>query len=262
MADSSRPAQKNRFKPTQRASNNYRFRVIRLVPRHRGGEVQTVGGHVLHQLRHGPAARRPFVEVIADQRVLQQLDGSVQRVKVLLALHVLVRGRVLNDSLERGLHPVRGRQQVPVGLGVHPAHARLKHRGRRDFFQVCAVLLEGVLLEDERPIELAAVRKNTIVGNSSAGIFFRNEAEAMGAHRNVFEDNQILDNGAAETGAAAYASIVVRGHHNDLVFRRNTIGQSGSASGPGFLVSKATQGLKSEENKFTNVKTEMVIADK
>lgn len=104
-------------------------------------------------------------------------------------------------------------------------------------------------------------RNNTIVGNSDAGIFFRNESEAMGAHRNVFEGNQILDNGAAAKGDAAYASIVIRGYHHDLIFRNNTIGQSGSTSGPGFVVSKLVQGLKSEDNKFTNVKKEMVTRE-
>ena len=84
----------------------------------------------------------------------------------------------------------------------------------------------------------------------------------MGAHRNVFEDNQILDNGAAAKGDWAYASVVIRGQHNDLVFRRNTLGQSGSASGPGFVVGKAAQGLKLEDNKFTHVKAETIMTEK
>jgi polygalacturonase len=107
-------------------------------------------------------------------------------------------------------------------------------------------------------------RKNTVVGNSEAGILFRQESEAMGAHRNLFEDNQVLDNGAAARGEAAYASIVIRGCHDELVFRRNTIGHSSAVPSPaaGLLVSKTAQGLKSQENKFVNVTREMVTADK
>ena len=83
----------------------------------------------------------------------------------------------------------------------------------------------------------------------------------MGAHRNVFEGNRVLDNGAATNGGTARASIVVRGPHNDLVFRRNTIGHSGPAGGPGLLVSKAARGLRSEGNTFTNAKPEMATGD-
>ncbi len=105
-------------------------------------------------------------------------------------------------------------------------------------------------------------RDNAIVGNAHAGVFFRNEAEAMGAHRNTFEGNRILDNGAAATGPAARASVVIRGSHHDLVFRRNTIGHSDTASGPAFLVSKAARGLKLEGNKLVNVKEELATAEK
>jgi Right handed beta helix region len=166
-----------------------------------------------------------------------------------------------------GLHPGSGSQ--------HPVLRRNRAIGNdQDGLFVCWRVKYGIFeqneLRDNKRYGISIghkdtdnlFRKNTIVSNSGAGIFFRNEMEAMGAHRNVFEDNEILDNGAGETGAAAYASIVIRGHHNDLVFRRNTIGQSSSASGPGFLVSKAALGLKSEENKFTNVKTEKITTEK
>ena len=36
---------------------------------------------------------------------------------------------------------------------------------------------------------------NRVLRNGGAGLVFRDEAEAMGAHRNVFEDNYFLDNG-------------------------------------------------------------------
>ncbi len=40
-------------------------------------------------------------------------------------------------------------------------------------------------------------RDNVIEGNGGTGVLFRNETEAMGAHRNVFESNRIVDNGRA-----------------------------------------------------------------
>ncbi len=104
-------------------------------------------------------------------------------------------------------------------------------------------------------------RDNVIARNGGPGVLFRKESEAMGAHRNVFEGNRILDNGAATPGRAARASVVIRGPHNDLVFRRNTIGHTGPAGGPGFLVSKAARGLKAEGNTFTNVRPEMATGD-
>jgi len=55
-----------------------------------------------------------------------------------------------------------------------------------------------------------------VIGNGTAGVLFRQEAEAMGAHRNVFENNRILDNGAKTKGGSAQAAIVIQGHHHDL----------------------------------------------
>ena len=87
----------------------------------------------------------------------------------------------------------------------------------------------------------------------AAGVLFRPESEAMGAHRNTFEQNTILDNGSAETSAC----IDIRGPHHDLVFRDNTIGysQPTPAAGPAIRSSREATGLKAEENRFLHVKT-------
>ncbi len=63
----------------------------------------------------------------------------------------------------------------------------------------------------------------------------------MGAHRNVFENNRILDNGGGRNSKAA--AIVIEGHHHDLVFRDNTIGnsQSGGKTAVGILSGKDAQ---------------------
>jgi parallel beta-helix repeat protein len=97
-------------------------------------------------------------------------------------------------------------------------------------------------------------RNNTVTGNAEAGVFFRNETEPMGAHRNVFEDNRILDNGRMAKG-----SVVIRGYHHDLVFRRNTIGYSSPVEKPGagIFCSKVARNLRSEDNEFLNIKAEV-----
>lgn len=168
-----------------------------------------------------------------------------------------------------GLHPGSGSQ--------YPVLRRNRSLGNgQDGLYVCWRVKYGVFEENEirgnrrNGISIGhkdtdnLFRKNTVAGNSEAGILFRNESEAMGAHRNVFEDNQILDNGAAARGEAAYASIVIQGYHHELVFRRNTIGQSSPVPSPGagLLVSKAAESLKSQENKFVNVKMEIVTTEK
>jgi parallel beta-helix repeat protein len=106
-----------------------------------------------------------------------------------------------------------------------------------------------------------AFRHNTCSGNGAAGVFFRNEEEAMGAHRNVFEENRIVDNCVSAKGEAK-ASIVIRGHHHDVVFRRNVIGNSspGGAAAVGILSSEYARGLKADDNRFLNVKTEIETA--
>ena len=164
-----------------------------------------------------------------------------------------------------------------AGLGLHPgsgSQAPVVRRNRsigndQDGMFVCWRVKHGVFedneLRDNGRFGLSIghkdtdnhFRNNAILSNSHAGIFFRNEAEAMGAHRNTFEGNRILDNGAAAKGTAAFASVVIRGTHHDLVFRGNTIGHTGAHSGPGFLVSKACRDLKLEGNKFVNVDREL-----
>ena len=58
---------------------------------------------------------------------------------------------------------------------------------------------------------------NRVLRNGGAGLVFRDEAEAMGAHRNVFENNHFLDNGVKGERGATRAAIVIHGHHHDLV---------------------------------------------
>jgi parallel beta-helix repeat protein len=98
-------------------------------------------------------------------------------------------------------------------------------------------------------------RDNTVVGNATAGVLFRQETEPMGAHRNVFENNRILDNGAKGKRGTPQAAVVIQGQHHDLIFRGNTIGNTKPAQTPtvGVLISKLAQNIKVEGNQFLHV---------
>jgi parallel beta-helix repeat protein len=98
-------------------------------------------------------------------------------------------------------------------------------------------------------------RGNVIAGNRSTGVLFRDETEPMGAHRNVFENNRIVDNGGSRTAVA----VTIRGHHRDLVFRGNTIGATGpgASTSIGILRSEHAEGLRSEGNRFVGVRAEV-----
>jgi parallel beta-helix repeat protein len=103
-------------------------------------------------------------------------------------------------------------------------------------------------------------RHNIIESNADAGVLFRSESEAMGAHRNVFEENRIVDNGRVANGKMR-GEIVIQGPHHDLVFRGNKIGRSTKPAGAvsGIVASREANGLKVEANEFINVKSEVEL---
>jgi parallel beta-helix repeat protein len=168
-----------------------------------------------------------------------------------------------------------------AGIGLHPGSGSQRPvlRGNRstgngaDGLFVCWRVRHGLFENNElRANKQSGIsighkdsdnlfRNNTSTANAGAGLLFRNEDEPMGAHRNVFEGNRFLDNGTGGQGDLAKAAIVIRGHHHDLVFRRNVIGNSqAGAAAIGILASKHANGLKSEENQFLNVKAEVETA--
>lgn len=106
-------------------------------------------------------------------------------------------------------------------------------------------------------------RHNIIEANADAGVLFRSESEAMGAHRNVFEENRIIDNGRTARGKPR-AEVVIQGPHYDLIFRRNKIGRStpGADTAAGIAASREANGLKVEANEFVNVKGEVEWQEK
>ncbi len=102
-------------------------------------------------------------------------------------------------------------------------------------------------------------RENRITGNSGAGVLFRDDGgEEKGAHRNVFERNTVLDNGAALGDGDRPASITILGVHHGLVFRENTLGYSDpKRGGVGILVIDGPRDFTSEANRFVNIEAEI-----
>ena len=63
------------------------------------------------------------------------------------------------------------------------------------------------------------LRNNVVFANSSHGVFFRNEPEYTGGHRNLLENNEIHDNGAGGEGCGIY----IRGETHDITIIGNRI---------------------------------------
>jgi parallel beta-helix repeat protein len=163
-----------------------------------------------------------------------------------------------NDGL--GLHPGSGSQ--------HPIVRRCRSLGNTsDGLYVCWRVKHGLFEDNEIRGNLQAgisighkdtdnlFRGNTVMENTVCGVLFRNEAEAMGAHRNRFESNRILDNGNGVENGAMGAAIVIQGHHHDLAFQNNTIGNThpNGKSTIGILTGKHTRNLDAQRNEFLNV---------
>ena len=160
-----------------------------------------------------------------------------------------------------------------AGLGLHPGSGSSKPVLRRnrslgnggDGLFVCWRVKNGLfeenVVEGNRGVGLSIghkdtdnlFRKNRIAGNAKDGVLFRREDEPMAAHRNVFEENEILDNGME---AADAVPVHILGKTNDLAFRRNVIGYSKATEKPAFKVGPDVKGLTLEANELRNVKGE------
>jgi hypothetical protein len=176
--------------------------------------------------------------------------------------HVTVEDCLCEANTGLGLHPGSGSQ--------HPVLRRNRALNNGDDgLYVCWRVKHGLFEDNEvRGNKRNGVsighkdtdnifRNNVIIGNKRAGVCFREESEAMGAHRNVFEGNRIVDNGGAGDVAAC---VVLHGHHHDVVFRKNTIGHSRPVSaGVGILSGKHVRGLQNVDNQFPNVETSVKV---
>jgi parallel beta-helix repeat protein len=173
--------------------------------------------------------------------------------------HVTVEDCVSENNAGLGLHPGSGSQ--------HPIVRRNRSlRNGDDGLFVCWRVKYGQFEDNEiRDNKGAGVsighkdtdnqfRGNTICNNGRAGVLFREESEAMGAHRNVFENNRILDNCTSRRGHGSAACIVIEGPHHDLVFRNNMIGCTRAGAGAvGILAGQDSTGLRAKENQFMNL---------
>jgi parallel beta-helix repeat protein len=175
---------------------------------------------------------------------------------------IIVEGCLTHDNAGHGLHPGSG-SQYPVLRGNRAL------RNGQDGLFVCWRVQHGLfadnVIQGNKRSGISIGHKdsdnsfegNRITANGSAGITFRNETEPMGAHRNKFENNVIIDNGTGQ----ARAAVVIRGVHNDVVFRKNVIGfsRAGVRGTAGIRVSSDAKGLKADENEFRNVTTGVEI---
>lgn len=178
---------------------------------------------------------------------------------------IVVENCITENNAGHGLHPGSGSQRPIL------KHNRAAGNGR-DGLYVCWRVRNG-LFEDNTLVTNEACglsighkdsdnlfKGNQVLGNTKAGITFRNESEAMGAHRNRFEKNVILDNGPAKTGVG----VAIHGEHHGLVFRGNVIGYSKPHPGGsvGIQASESARGLEAGENEFRNVDTKISLSTK
>ncbi len=175
---------------------------------------------------------------------------------------IVVENCLTENNASHGLHPGSGSQRPIL------KHNRSTGNGR-DGLYVCWRVRNGLFEENTLVGNHACgvsighkdsdnlFRGNQVLSNVRAGITFRNESEAMGAHRNRFEKNVILDNGPAQSGVG----VAIHGEHHELIFHDNVIGYSKAHARPstGIQASESAKGLEAGENVFRNVATKITI---
>lgn len=197
-------------------------------------------------------------QVVIRNCIVRNYNGD--GVSFQVSQHITVEDCLVENHFGLGLHPGSGSQ--------HPIIRRNRSIGNgQDGLYVCWRVKHGLFEENEirgnKRVGISighkdsdnVFRRNIVIGNDGAGLLFRNETEAMGAHRNVFEHNRILDNARSASGGGQRAAVVIQGTHHDLVFRDNVIGNSEPGSGPkvGILLSPDSKNLTAAESQFQNV---------
>ncbi|MDE2887653.1 MAG: right-handed parallel beta-helix repeat-containing protein [Gemmatimonadota bacterium] len=96
---------------------------------------------------------------------------------------------------------------------------------------------------------------NEANGNGREGVLFRDESEPMAGHRNYFERNEILDNGAGTEGCG----IRILGETRDLTFVNNRIGNSPDGRQKiGIMIGERSDRIQLNENELSgNVEREI-----
>ena len=128
------------------------------------------------------------------------------------------------DNSNLGFHPGSGSQR-PI------MRNNTAYRNGGDGLFLCWRVKNGLfegnhLYENERyGISIGhkdtdnVLRNNTVENNGQHGIFFRNEPEYTGGHRNLLENNKILNNGTSGEGSG----IFIRGETHDIRIIGNEI---------------------------------------
>ncbi|HEV3143705.1 MAG TPA: right-handed parallel beta-helix repeat-containing protein [Gemmataceae bacterium] len=184
-------------------------------------------------------------------------------------------GDGISFQVSRGVTVEECVAEKNAGLGLHPGsgsecpvvrHCRATDNGGDGLF-VCWRVKNGQFEDNElrgnQGVGISIGHKdsdnlfrgNRVTANKGVGLLFREETEAMGAHRNVFEKNVFLDNGLPAKGEPT-ACIVIQGHHHDLVFRNNTIGVTSEKAhaAAGIAAGKDALRLEAKDNEFRGVK--------
>lgn len=183
---------------------------------------------------------------------------------------IVVENCVSYNNANLGLHPGSGSQRPIV------RNNRAYDNGSDGLFLCWRVrngLFEGNELRNNGQFGISighkdsdnVLRNNIVVGNQRHGIFFRNEPEYTGGHRNLLENNKIYDNGAGGEGCG----IFIRGETYDIRIVGNEIGDTRPEGEKTqqygvWIESKADRitikGNKIEGNKEGKIKNEAVDA--
>ena len=157
-----------------------------------------------------------------------------------------------------------------TGLGFHPGSGsqrptirnNVAHENRDDGLFLCWRVrhgtFEGNELRDNGRYGISIghkdsdnlLRGNTVIGNMNHGIYFRDEPEYTGGHRNRLEGNKIYNNGTNGEGSGIY----IDGETNDTVIVGNEIGNQSEAGDStqrfGVVIGAKAKRVKLEENRM------------
>ena len=94
------------------------------------------------------------------------------------------------------------------------------------------------------------LRGNTVIGNANHGVYFRDEPEYTGGHRNRLEGNKICNNGTNGKGSGIY----IDGETNDTVIVGNEIGNQSKVGNStqrfGVVIGLKAKRVKLEGNRL------------
>jgi len=133
---------------------------------------------------------------------------------------IVVEGCVSYNNANLGFHPGSGSQRPVMKNNI-------AYENGRDGLFLCWRVRHGVFEgnelrnNDQYGISIGhkdsdnVLRNNIIIGNKKHGIYFRNEPEYTGGHRNLIENNKICDNGGS--------GIYIDGETHDITIAGNVI---------------------------------------